>query len=118
VVFTIAAAPVLDITGSTNGLDYNLLFRFAKSQNKKYIVTGWYIQSFAELLPLHRANHAATQTFLCCTQENALGGYPMVTAKRPTYPGIAEYDYVGRWSLAFARARPVFEIAGPAKMRF
>jgi len=67
VVFTIAVAPVLDITGSINGLDYNLLFRFTKSQNKKYLVTGRYTQSFAELLPLHRTNHAATQTFLCCT---------------------------------------------------
>ena len=31
VVFTVTVAPVLDITGSIKGLDYNLLFGFTKS---------------------------------------------------------------------------------------
>ncbi len=67
VVFTVTVAPVLYITVSIKGLDYNLLFGFTKSQNKKYLVAGRYIQSFAELLPLHCTNHAATQTFLSRT---------------------------------------------------
>ena len=66
-VYTVTVAPVFDITGKANCFDYNVLFRFAKSQNKKYLVTGRYIQNFTELLPLDCADHAATQTFLCRT---------------------------------------------------
>ncbi len=66
-VHTVTVSPILDVSGKPNRLYYNCFTGFAKSQNKKYLVTVRYIQSFAELLPLHCTYHTATQSFLSRT---------------------------------------------------
>jgi hypothetical protein len=116
VVYVFGVAPVLDVAGFVNGLDYYLFSGFAQGQDKEYLIARWNIKGLLDAIFLYRSDDAAAQTFLRRTEHNALRGNPVVTANRVPYLGIIEDDDVGGGPFPVGWAGPIFEIACPGEV--
>lgn len=115
--YALTVTPVFDLSAGPNRLYHHRLPGFAESQNEKYLISRWYVQSSTKLLPLYVADNAAAEAFLGGTQQDALSSYSVIAAEGPTYLCIPEDNDVCRWSLPFTGTRPVAQVTGPAKMR-